>query len=57
MELTTEQARQITKEVIENRPLTLSGPEVDEYVRSLKETLAMCEEKGWVLAVPGEWEV
>ena len=55
--LTTEQAKELTLDVMLGRESTITGPEADAYKEECKKSVEYAKSKNWTIAIPGEWEV
>lgn len=57
MALTTGQVTKILIEVSTGKEPTILGEEADNLRKEIEQDIAMAKSKGWIIAIPKEWEV
>ncbi len=55
--LTSEQMQRILSDEVNGKEPTIHGEEADQFREDLKPDLKLAKEKGWIIEIPGEWEV
>ena len=57
MALTTDQVTKVLIEVSTGKEPTILGEEADSLRKEIEQDIAMAKSKGWIIAMPKEWEV
>jgi hypothetical protein len=57
MSLTADEMKSIMVDTLNNRKPRVQSSEALEFQKEIRDDMEMCKKKGWVMSIPGEWEV